>query len=215
MNKTSLVIVVLEDDAHEMIVYRYLRQCGLGAHQIRVSRSQSGRGSAEHWVRASFVRETSIYRARQAKTALIVMIDADINTVQDRLIQLDQALKDNGKPALDRSERIARLIPKRNIETWILNLNGGSVNEETDYKKSVLDWNASIRTAAEALHKLARSRSEPTGDHVNSLRRGIDELKRLDLWLSCGASARITMGRHVPQAVLPWLSRPCVLPAGG
>lgn len=122
MSKPSLVIVVLEDDYHEMLIRRYLINCGWERHAIRTHRSPSGRGSAESWVRQRFVNETIVYRRRQARalTALIVMIDADTRTVQDRLNQLNQALTDSGQQTVADTERIARLIPKRNVETWIL-----------------------------------------------------------------------------------------------
>ena len=78
-----------------------------------------------------------MYRSRHAKTALIVMIDADTHTVQDRWRQLDQALEDGGKQRVDAEhEQIARLVPKRNIETWILCLNGHAVDQDADYKKT-------------------------------------------------------------------------------
>lgn len=182
MSKPSLVIVILEDDHHRTLIRRHLRDSGLRTHhQIRILLSRSGRGSAERWVRKAFVAETEIYRTRQAQTALIVMIDADIYSVQDRLAQLDQALKDAGRQAIDRSERIARLVPKRNVETWTLSLNGKAVDEATDYKNTVRDWNPLIRNASRTLNELARSRAESTKVGPDSLRHGIDELKRLDL----------------------------------
>ena len=77
MSKTSLIIVLLEDDHHKMFIYRYLTKFGVSPWAIRIVRSPSGAGSAESWVRKQFVVETSRYRSRQARTALIVMIDAD------------------------------------------------------------------------------------------------------------------------------------------
>src|SRR5437879_5761518 len=120
MNKPSLVIVVLEDDHQKMLIYRYLVKCGWQRHAVRIHQSPSGRGSAESWVRERFVKETIACRSRQARalTVLIVMIDADTRTVHDRLNQLDQALTDNGQGTVADTERIARLIPKRNVETW-------------------------------------------------------------------------------------------------
>jgi len=50
-------------------------------------------------------------------------------------------------------EQIARLVPKRNIETWILCLNGQAVDEDTDYKRRRDDWTELIPEAAETLSK--------------------------------------------------------------
>jgi hypothetical protein len=46
-------------------------------------------------------------------------------------------------------EQIAQLVPKPNIETWILCLNGQAVDEDTDYKRRRDDWTELIHEAAE------------------------------------------------------------------
>jgi len=53
---------------------------------------------------------------------------------------------------LKQDESVARLVPKRNIETWTLCLNAGTVDEETDYTPA---------------------------HYIDSLRLGIKELKQL------------------------------------
>lgn len=180
MSKPSLVIVLVEDNCHKMLLYRYLVKRGLDRHLIRIQQSPSGAGSAENWVRREFVREVSEYRSRQAKTELIVVIDADTGTVHDRLQQLDQALLDGGKQAVDTdAERIARLVPKRNIETWILCLNGQRVDEAMDYKQARNNWSELIAPAAETLLQWTRPNAGLPDDCVDSLRRGIVELNRL------------------------------------
>jgi hypothetical protein len=178
MSKPSYVIAVVEDNHHRMLVYRYLRKRGILGHQIRIERSPSGRGSAENWVRSQFVIETNVYRARHGQTALIVMIDADTGTVQNRWTQLDQALRAKRKQPVGDAEHIARLVPKRNVETWILCLNGQAVDEETDYKNRN-GWSDLIAEAAETLFQWTRSGAEPPEYCIDSLRRGIRELGRL------------------------------------
>jgi len=181
MSKPSQVIVVLEDDHHEMLIYRYLINCGMKRYAIRVHRSPSGQGSADSWVRKKFVQETNEYRNRQARaqTALIVMIDADTRTVQDRMNELDRALTDSGNPTVGQSERIARLVARRNVETWILCLNQRAVNEETDYKSAGTNWNELIPTAGETLCQWTHLPAEPPDHCIDSLRTGVRELKRL------------------------------------
>ena len=176
---SCLVIVVLEDDHHKMLIRRYLKSRGLREHEIRIERSPSGEGSAENWVRKTFIKETNVYRTRHARTKLIVVIDADKSTVQDRLRQLDQALHDSGKQPVDTAtEQIARLVPKRNVETWILCLNEHSVDEESDYRKRN-NWHSLIPPAAEVLSRWTRSNDDPPQHCVDSLRSGVKELKRL------------------------------------
>jgi hypothetical protein len=179
MSKPSLVIVVVEDGLHKQLVNRYLKKRGLEQHAIRIEISTSGDASA--WVRKRFAKEVRAYRSRKAKTALIVVIDADTGTVQERWRQLDQALKDAGIPPIDfDKEQIARLVPKRNIETWILCLNGQTVDEKTDYKKGN-DWSKAILQAAETLYSWTQTSAEPPQHCVDSLRRGVGELRRLNV----------------------------------
>jgi hypothetical protein len=178
-----LVILVVEDDRHSMLIRRYLINCGLRKHEIRIEQSPSGRGSAESWVRKAFVKNVSAYRVRQAKanSALIAVIDADIHTVQERLRQLDQALTDESKSAISDGEQIARLVPKRNLETWILCLNQHTVDEESDYKQTRNDWEDLIPTAASALAQWSRQLPQLPDNCIASLRSGVGELKNLRL----------------------------------
>jgi hypothetical protein len=181
MSKPSLVIVLVEDEHHEMLIRRYLRKCQFKPNDMRIRRSPPGRGSAESWIRREFVEEVNEYRNRQtrARTALIVIIDADTHAVQDRLNQLNQALTESGKQTVGGAEQIVRLVPKLNVETWILSLNGEAVNEEDDYRRNRNDWNDLIPPAARTLRQLARSTAEPPNHCVSSLRTGVRELKRL------------------------------------
>jgi hypothetical protein len=123
-------------------------------------------------------------RRRQAKktqTALIVVIDADAGTVEYRLGQLDESLRrSEHRPVDPKKERIARLIPRRNIETWILCLNGEFVDEETDYTRTRNDWNELIPPAAARLDEWTRPNAVLPTQCVLSLRRGVSELIRLN-----------------------------------
>lgn len=181
MSKPSRVIFIVEDELQGRLIYRYLLKRGLGRHDLREKRSPSGRGSAENWVRETFVTETNEYRRRQtrAQSALVVMIDADARSVQDRWNQLDQALRDNDEAVVGRNERIARLVPKRNVETWILCLNEQDVNESADYSEAKRNWNKLIPQAGETLSQWTQSKNVPPSHCVSSLRIGVRELKRL------------------------------------
>jgi hypothetical protein len=180
MSKSSRVyaIVVLEDARHAILIRRYLKKRGMGERDMRIERSPSG--DAKVWVRKTFVKEVNVYRTRHAKTALIVMIDADTQTVQEMWRQLDQALEDSGKPRVDlEREQIARLVPKRNIETWILCLNEQAADEDADYKRTRHDWNELILPAAEALFQWTRPKAELPDHCIDSLQSGVRELTRL------------------------------------
>jgi hypothetical protein len=181
MSSPSLAVVVVEDERHRMLVYRYLLERGLSRHQIRIKPSPSGRGSAELWVRAIYAAEVKEYRIRCAKaaTALIVIIDADTHSVQGRLAQLSQALQESGAHSIRNDEQIAHLIPKRNVETWIRCLNEHVVDEATDYKEARDDWNELISRASETLFQWTRPNTVLPTYCIDSLRRGVSELNQL------------------------------------
>jgi len=176
------VIILVEDNRHQQFVMRYLRRCGLEQHMMRFVPYPAGAGSGEHWVRERFAVEVEACRRRRAyaETALIVLIDADDLLVQERLAQLDSKLDaaqaDRVQPD---AEQIARLVPKRNIETWILCLNGVPVDEETDYKRTRNDWTPLIRSGIGTLYDWTRPNAQLPAVS-SSLRLGVAELKRLD-----------------------------------
>jgi hypothetical protein len=86
-------------------------------------------------VRERYAQAVRAYRERsqRAKTALIVAIDADAGEVSRRVRQLREALERADLAARTDVEVIVHLIPRRNVETWILCLDGQPVDEITDY----------------------------------------------------------------------------------
>jgi hypothetical protein len=132
MVSPSLVVVLAEDRRQQEFIRRFLTRL-YSPRQIRLAPLPSG-GSGEQWVRKHYSIEVKAFRTRaaKAKTALIVAIDADTGTVDTRQRQL-AAILDSAeiKPRLI-AEPIVYLIPKRNVETWILCLTETAVEEETD-----------------------------------------------------------------------------------
>ena len=137
MGRPSLVVVLAEDEGHQRFVRNYLYRAGLGAHAIRFLDLPSGRGCGEQWVRDRYANAVKQYRSRAAKaeSALIVAIDADNGDVGRRVRQLEDALTEFRLGGRADEESIAHLVPKRNIETWVLFLTGTQVDEDTDYRR--------------------------------------------------------------------------------
>ena len=98
------------------------------------------------------------------------------------MAQLDRRLRDDGVDLIRTDiEQVARLIPKRNIETWLLCLNGDVVEEgEKDYKRTRNDWDDLIRPSANTLYAWTRPNAQIPDHCVPSLRHAIGELRRLD-----------------------------------
>jgi hypothetical protein len=133
-------------------------------------------------VRARYAPAVKAYRARAAKaqTSLVVAIDADIGDVARRARQLGESLDAEGLSARTDQARIVHLIPRRNIETWILNLNGNMVDEETDFRRAPGVDNQ-IESAANTLFEWTRPNALVPPFCVASLRAAIPEIRRLEL----------------------------------
>ena len=177
-------MVLVEDQAQEGFVRRYLLRCGHNDNSIRVEKAPKARGAGEHWVRERYCIEVAHYRNRRQhrSAALVVVIDADTRTVAERERELSEALSQSDEAGRQQADAVALLIPKRHIETWILCLCGQSVSEEFDYKRShdpQHDVTGKIKAASETFFYWSRENLSPPGHCPDSLRRGLREIRRI------------------------------------
>jgi hypothetical protein len=182
VSRPSLVIVLAEDQRHQRFAYRYLQELPeYQARDIRFEPLPAGRGSGERWVLKHYPKNVSACRARaaRAETALVVVIDADNGDRNRRVRQLELALQEAHLGQRGDGERIAHMIPRRNIETWILCLNGHHVDEDTDYSARG-DIDAMIPTAATVFFQWTRPAYALPEHCVQSLRSTIPEVRRLE-----------------------------------
>jgi hypothetical protein len=187
MSRRIAVVVLCEDNAHSTLVAEFLRRCGIRGNIRFWISSANWPGAGEQGVRSRFPIEVEAYLRAKAKraTRMIAMIDADTGSVARRQQQLEEPLKaadDHRIRELQLSkEMIAILIPRRNVETWVLALNGVSVNEIDDYKDSrpAPDWFTLTPTAADRLYDWTRRNATFPTDTIDSLRLGIQELARV------------------------------------
>jgi len=174
-------IVVLSEDLNQTnLIRRALKHKGHDSRTIRINQSPGGGGSGEHYVRESFSGEVAHYRNRATRrsAALVVVIDADTRTLQQRERELEAVLKAAGQQKRKPKESISILIPRRNVETWILCLTGDRVDELSDYSNRE-DIEVKIKLAAENLCDWARPRF-PIPDHcLPSLKKGLREFQRV------------------------------------
>lgn len=181
MSKASQVIVLAEDRMTQDFVRGYLHKLSYSNHDIRFLDVSAGkRGAGEQWVRDRYVKTVAAYRhrAKKASTIAVIVVDADTKTAKQRLSQLAKALHPNTvKPA----EKIAHLVPKHSIETWILCLHGSQVNEETRYKKTAGNPEPSqARLAAPIFFEWSRLNATIPDTCVPSLRRAFAEVRRIE-----------------------------------
>jgi hypothetical protein len=177
MIKVSRVTVLAEDENHQLFAERFLKRLGYGQHQIFQERVPNGAGSGEKWVRDNYGRAVRDYRRRSAKaaTALLVVIDADDHEPVRRQQQLEETLD----VARTEGERITHLIPKRNIETWILCLDGEIVDEIESHRRD-RGIEDRIGPAARVFYSWTRPNAPVPNRCVPSLRAAIPEAQRLE-----------------------------------
>jgi hypothetical protein len=175
MGKVSLVIGLVEDKRQQQFVYRFLKKIGYLEHEIRFRPVPGGHGSGAHWVLTQYAREVEIYHKRsvRAQTALVVAIDADDGSVTQRRQQLDD------RAARTANDRIAHLIPKWSVETWILCLNGVAVDEDQSYRRAP-DIDEKVSAAAATFFTWSRPNATLPPHCTPSLRNAIPEVWRLD-----------------------------------
>lgn len=166
------VVVLCEDRQHWVFVYRFLTQNGIHGRRIRAN-FRPGQGSGEQYVREQYPIEVAEQSRRAARlnSALIVIQDCDVSTLEERRATLEQC-------ATRRlHDRIALFFPKRNIETWIHFLTeGGPVSEVDPYPK--LRGRESECHAA--VDRLAAKNEYRLSDEVpSSLRVACQEIRRI------------------------------------
>lgn len=136
MRKVEFTLLC-EDKQHATFLRHYLRRLGFNFRQFRIMPYPAGSGSGEQRVRERFAEEVRAQRRRAAcsrTVALLVMIDADGHEQGFRHRQLDDALGVSSQERRGDDERIAVLVPRRNIESWLHFTQTGEIDEETDFK---------------------------------------------------------------------------------
>jgi hypothetical protein len=141
----------------------------------------SGRGSGEQWVRKKYAEEVRDHRRRatRAEKALVVLIDTDTQTVVERQNQLRKELTAANSDPRGDAERTAHLIPKWCIETWILCLTGGTVDEDADYRREK-NIGPRIAKAAATFFDWSRPNATTPAHSIPSLTSAIPEIQRLE-----------------------------------
>lgn len=193
MNSPARVVILAEDMRQARFVRAYLqsRHPRLGSREVFDAPMANGSCAGEQWVKEHYAEQILAHLIRRARRPaedrpekwLIVVIDADTKTVQERLNELQRRITkcDDQRVRRFRAEdnNLARLIPKWSIETWILHLSGEATEEDTPYKRQRRDWDGLIPSAAIQLNGWVRSAEAPPERCAPSLRHGIAELRRL------------------------------------
>ena len=113
MSRKVQLVLICEDQQHEVFARRFLRRAGWDTRQLYVQKAPRGRGSAEQYVRERFPLELSAYRSKrhQVGQAVIVILDGDQQGVAGRLRQLAAACKSKGVQPRQDGERVGLFVP--------------------------------------------------------------------------------------------------------
>ena len=179
MSQRRVQIVILCEDRQQEVFARYFLKKRGFTGRFRAEICPKGSQAGEQYVRAQYPLEVKAYRQNRNRVSigLVVLIDADTGTLQERLNQLAQSLSEDSQQNRQPDEAIAIFIPKRNIETWIHYLQGETVDEETGYSK--FDKNeATCKPYVENLAEQCRSQNLPE-EAPASLQAACGELQRL------------------------------------
>lgn len=99
-----------------------------------------GLGAGSAHVRDRYPVELQAHRSRryQRNAWLVVMIDADTGTLEERLGELgaSAARADIDPPTRREEDRVLLLVPQRNIETWMRWAEGKDVADDKNYKRN-------------------------------------------------------------------------------
>jgi hypothetical protein len=135
MTRKVEILVYCEDSQQEAFIRRFLKMKNYPRNKIDVHKSPRGKGSAEQWVLNQFVNALNNYRKRKVDHKIVFIRDADTLTLNDRIRQFESACRLAGIQPRQPNEKIALILPRRNIETWFEYLNGATVDETTVYRK--------------------------------------------------------------------------------
>jgi len=165
MGRRGVRAVLLgEDDEHLRFARYSLVKLGFHSREVRSLPTPAGRGAGEQYVRERYSTEVKEHRRRASsqRVVLLVSIDADTNTVNERQEQLARALRDVNFKARGDGEAIVIWIPKRHVETWIAYLAGSDVDESRSFKAvaAKLDLHASARHFATLIQNADQRRDD-------------------------------------------------------
>lgn len=169
--RVSQYVLLCEDEMQRRLVRAYLRRCGVSDRIIKEVNPSQDDTAGISWVIKQFAQQLEACRHRQqvAKTLLIVVIDADKFSIEERKQHLYAQCN------YDQNDPLIVLVPKRHIETWVAAGTGQAVKEEEDCKSHSL----AVRQAAQQIHDWARNELPPVSTCIPSLRVALPDWRRI------------------------------------
>ena len=173
------LVVIPEDKLSSTFAMKTLKNFGYEKRDVRIIPVPAGKGAGEQHIRKRYVEEVNTYRKNRnhQNIGILAVIDADNKSVDERSRQLDGELKSKNQAGRTGNERIALWIPERHIETWLVHLCGGDVDEETETK--TLRPSVDVKQAAEVFKRLFDKQKRETVDTLPSIQTALQETTRI------------------------------------
>ena len=132
--------ILCEDVQTRTFLHAFLVDQGINRRKISWNVSPAGDGCGSQYVRKYYPSEVRTILCKSfQKLVLIVSMDADNHTIENRKHELEQQLvsdfsdEKRYSPVDISKECIILWFPKRQIENWIHFLRGEATNEDVDY----------------------------------------------------------------------------------
>ena len=151
--KRPQAVVICEDKAQFDFVLGFLEPKGF--NRLTPLIHKKGSGDAKRWVREKYARELKAYRSKSTYMGLILIAvaDCDTDSIESRKVSIDCWVKTVTSGGQRKAgERVAIIVPKRNIETWFNYLDHGVDDEEFDFKQRYKDAKRSKYGKRMAMH---------------------------------------------------------------
>lgn len=179
MSRPSLVIVLGEDRRHQNFARGVLKEAGYDLRDIYPCSLPAGRGAGEQYVRKQLPAQVLAFRRRtaKAKTALVVLVDADTKSTGEVRRMLSDELRAQKMDPIGAKDRAAVLVPRRNIETWVVVLDGETADETNDYRGRVSD--GKLQPAGREFLSRLKAAPCPPQDWLPSMKESAAEARKL------------------------------------
>ncbi|MCY4270783.1 MAG: hypothetical protein OXE80_11505 [Gammaproteobacteria bacterium] len=166
------IVLLCEDSQTDSFVRRFLKKRKWRHRDIETAPLPHGSQSAEQWVRERYPLELKAVRVKRG-TRLLVVIDVDSLSTEQRRAQLDEQCRKAGVPPRAPEDPAIVIVPRRNIETWFAYLDGAVVDEQRQYPK--LNRTGDCERHARSLHKMCHDRQALRDPAPGSLREACIE----------------------------------------
>ena len=137
MSRSVRLTLLCEDKQHRVFAHRFFKAWDWKLREWKPIIAPAGRGAAEQFVRMEFPRQLKALREKgDEQVFLVVLIDGDAAGTRQRRRQIDEACREEGIDPPTDAERVLVCVPTWNIETWLVYLTDGDVDESvSDYPR--------------------------------------------------------------------------------